>query len=193
MMKKKTGLRVSGDPRKRPALQCKRVLKLREFIDMENPREVAELRWMAVQLKTDETGGEFLLWYHGETGVSMEYLCELSYCTEYLFDSLFQTDMVDPETGELALDAFFNDLLATPEAITYISPVWFSPEVDRFFSRVRQFMAERGYLQHPGDLMDLSDYEQRVLDREYTFAPNEPVRFPYATEDDETSEVMDWP
>ncbi|WP_353614433.1 hypothetical protein [Mangrovibacter phragmitis] len=192
-MKKKTGRRVSGDPRKRPALQCKRVLKLREFIDMNNPREVAELRWMAVQLKTDETGGEFLLWYHRETGVSMEYLCELSYCTEYLFDSLFQADMVDPETGELALDALFSALLATPEAIPYITPVWFSPEVDRFFSRVRQFMAEQGYLQHPGDLMDLSGYEQRVLDREYTFAPNEPVRFPYVTEDDAISEVMDWP
>ncbi|EIZ7422482.1 hypothetical protein MNN73_003938, partial [Salmonella enterica] len=55
MSKKKKGSKFSGDPRKRAAAAAlknqpkqERVLKLKDFIDMDNPEDVSGLRKVAI-------------------------------------------------------------------------------------------------------------------------------------------------
>lgn len=66
MSKKKKGSKFSGDPRKRAAAAAlknqpkqERVLKLKDFIDMDNPEDVSGLRKVAIELKSDDINDDF--------------------------------------------------------------------------------------------------------------------------------------
>lgn len=186
MIKKKKGSKVSGDPRKRAAAAAlknqpeqERVLKLKDFIDMENPKDVSGLREVAIEMKSDDINDDFLSWYKDKMGADDESLFGLSYHSFPFFDALLDKGEKDADTGMVNIDkivAILRDPANTPpgkpaqwDEQTYLNIIGFLSE----------YLSQRGYLENFDEFKNIGPYEEKALEEEYSFFGNQPAVFSF--------------
>lgn len=186
MSKKKKGSKFSGDPRKRAAAAAlknqpkqERVLKLKDFIDMDNPEDVSGLRKVAIELKSDEINDDFLSWYQDKMEVDDGALFDLSYHSFPFFDALLDKGEKDDDTGVVNIDkivAFLRDPTNTPlgeparwDEQTYLNIIGFLSE----------YLSLRGYFENFDEFKNIESYKEKALEDEYGFYGNEPAVFSF--------------
>lgn len=189
MSKKKKGSKVSGDPRKRATAAAlknqpkeERVLKLKDFIDMDNPKDVSGLRKVAIELKSDDINDDFLSWYQDKMEVDDGALFALSYHSFPFFDALLDKGEKDDDTGVVNIDkivAFLRDPANTPpgeparwDEETYLNIIGFLSE----------YLSLRGFLENFDDFQNIESYKEKALEDEYSFYGNEPAVFSFPGE-----------
>lgn len=132
--KKKSGKNASGDPRKHAAAAKKetrltktrveRTLKLHEFIDMENLRDVQNLREEAIEEKATDMGDEFWSWYIDKTGADAAEFNVITFQILYFFDALLEFGKAAPESGNLNFDDIVSYLKDPANADVHMETKW---------------------------------------------------------------------
>lgn len=186
MSKKKKGSKFSGDPRKRAAAAAlkkqperERVLKLKDFIDMDNPKDVSGLRKAAIELKSDDINDDFLSWYQDKMGVDTESLFALSYHSFPFFDALLDRGEKNSDTGEVNIDEITNSL-RDPENTPPGSPAqWDEVTYSNIMGFLYEYLSLRGYLENFDEFKNIESYKDKALEDEYSFYGNEPAVFSF--------------
>lgn len=191
MSKKKKGSKVSGDPRKRAAaaalqtqLQQERVLKLKDFIDMNNPDDVAGLRSEAIDLKSEDITEDFLHWYQNETNIGDESMFGLSFLCMPFFDALLDKGEKDITTGAVNLDEIATYLRDPANTPSHMPATWDEKAHLNLMSILNEFLELRGYLDNFDEFKNIESYKAKALEQEYSFFGNEPAVFSFPDNDD---------
>ncbi|MCQ8230412.1 hypothetical protein [Pantoea trifolii] len=187
--KKKSGKKVSGDPRKRSATAVKktrvkktreeRTLKLHEFIDMENPRDVKNLREEAIEEKSIDMAEMFWDWYGEKTGAYNASNSILSSSVLDFFDALFEFGKVDHDSGQLNYDDIISYLKDPANTLEHMEAKWDDLDEEYLLSYLKEFLKVNGYLADLHGFLSLDAYIEKVLDFEYSFYDDEPAVFSY--------------
>ncbi|HEY2453778.1 MAG TPA: hypothetical protein VGI71_14345 [Scandinavium sp.] len=188
MGKKKKGAQVSGDLRKRAAAEAKttmrevRTLKLREFIDMENPLDVDQLRAEAIELKSDDINDDFLQWYQDKTGAGTESLFGQAFNSHQFFELLLDIGAKNPETGNINLNVIISLFKEPFSTLPHMPAAWSGGQDEYQFltSLLTEFLAQRGYIENFDDFLTLDEYIEQALDNDYSFFDNEPAVFSFS-------------
>lgn len=190
MSKKKKGSKISGDPRKRAAAALKnqqqqvRVLKVKEFIDMNNPDDVAGLRSEAIDLKSEDITEDFLHWYQSKTNIDDDSMFGLSFLCMPFFDALLETGEKDISTGVVNLDeiaAYLKDPANTP---SHMPATWDEQTHLHLMSVIKEFLEMRGYLDNFDEFRNIESYKEKVLEQVCRFYGDEPAVFSLPYDDD---------
>lgn len=187
--KKKSGKNLSGDPRKRAAnsvakkrvkkTRVVRMLKLHEFIDMENPRDVENLRAEAIEEKSIDMGGAFYDWYLDKTGAEAVDFDVISILYLYFFDALLEFGKADPDSGQLNFDDIVAYLKDPANAPAHMGAKWNDNIEEYLLSYLKEFLHVKGYLEDVPGLLNLDAYTEKALDFVYEFYDAEPAIFSY--------------
>lgn len=197
MSKKKKGNKVSGDPRKRAAAAAaalknqperERVLKLKDFIDMDNPQDVSGLRTVAIELKSDDINDDFLSWYKDKMEVDDESLFGLSYHSFPFFDALLDKGEKNADTGVVNIDKIVATLRDPANNSPAESARWDEQTYLNIIGFLSEYLSLRGYLENFDEFKNIKSYEEKALEDEYTFYGNEPAIFSFPDSSDELKE-----
>ncbi|UGS48551.1 hypothetical protein JMT66_23705 (plasmid) [Kosakonia cowanii] len=184
MSKKKKGSKISGDPRKRAAaaalkeqqLQV-RVLKVREFIDMNNPDDIAGLQSEALDLKSEDITEDFLHWYQSKTNIDYESMSGLSFLCMPFFDALLETGEKDISTGVVNLDEIATYLKDPANTPSHMPAIWDEQTHLHLMSVIKEFLELRGYLDDFDEFRNIEPYKEKVLEQVCRFYGDEPAVF----------------
>lgn len=191
--KKKAGAKVSGDPRKRAAAMMatgalkqsrqERVLKLKDFINMENPKDVAALRAAAIELKSDEINDDFLYWYKDKMGIDEESLFGLSFNSYPFFDVLLDKGEKNAVTGLVNIDEITTYLCDSANTPLGEPAEWDEVTYSNIIGYLSEYLSQRGYIENFDDFKNIEVYKEKALEDEYHFFGNEPAIFSFPDED----------
>lgn len=191
MSKKKKGSKVSGDPRKRAVAAAlknqperERVLKLKDFIDMDNPLDVSGLRTVAIELKSDDINDDFLSWFKDKMEVDDESLFGLSYHSFPFFDALLDKGEKDADTGVVNIDKIVATLRDPENNSPSESALWDEQIYLNIIGFLSEYLSLRGYLENFDEFKNIKSYEEKALEDEYIFYGNEPAIFSFPDSSD---------
>ncbi|EKT0033600.1 hypothetical protein QDE92_004726 [Salmonella enterica] len=195
MSKKKKAKKISGDPRKQAAALAtialkkqpnqERILKLKDFIDMENPKDVEGLRRVAIELKSEDICDDFLSWYQDKMGVDTESLFGLSFHSLPFFDALLDKGEKNSDTGEVNIDEITSYLRGSESTPPGKPAQWDEVTYSNIMIFLSEYLSLRGYLENFDEFKDIASYKEKALEDEYSFYGNEPAIFSFPDGDDE--------
>ncbi|WP_052767486.1 hypothetical protein [Klebsiella aerogenes] len=182
--KKKNGSHMSGDPHKRAALLALKnqrneikTLKLKEFINMDNPLDVEALYEVARELKADELSDEFLNWHMSTYDSDFESSANSSLYALSFFDALLDLAKENDVTHELNIDRVVEYLIDSDRDNEMSLTHWTNSAVTFLLPQLREFLKSHGYLENLTRLYDLDKCIAAALEQEYSFMGYEKVQF----------------
>lgn len=184
MKKKKGGYKVSGDPRKK----LKKVvenpikvqsLKLKEFIDMNNPRDLNSLRLDAIELKSEDVCDDFLYWYQEKTGVETEVLFQLGFLLLPFFETLLDKGEMNSESGVID----YNSVIEILKADDKPNNIWRDLPEFKYLGYIIDYMSFKKYDVNFHDFKSLDFYKERMLEEKFEFFGDEEVRYSFPQSD----------